>query len=81
MRDYIDVLLDNMEEQWAAFLDGEYFLQKARTDHAERALQETLSESQTELFTTYEEQHTAATAIREAALARQAFLLAKEIYR
>ena len=81
MRDYIDVLLNELEEQWVTFLDGEYFLQKARSDHAEKALQETFSESQAELFIAYEEQHNAMAVIYEAAMARQAFLLAKEIYR
>lgn len=81
MEDYIDILLNEMEEHWADFLGGAYFLQKARRDHAEQALLDSLSEAQTDLFLSYEEQQNAAVLLREEAMTRRAFLLAKEIYR
>ena len=81
MENYISILLTELKDHWVDFLGGEYFLQKARKNHAEERLRETLSESQTDLFLTYEEQQNAAAALREDAIARQAFLLAKEIYR
>lgn len=80
MEDYIDILLNEMEEHWADFLDGTYFLQRNREIHAERALRETLSKAQSELFLSYEEQRNAAEVLRERAITRRAFLLAREIY-
>ena len=81
MEDYIQILLNAIDEHWVDFLGGEYFLQKARKEHAEQSLLETLSESQMDLFLAYEERQNATAVFREEALARQAFLLAKEIYR
>ncbi len=81
MEDYIDILLTSFGEQWTDFLSGDYFLAKARLDNAEEALQKTLSESQIKLFLSYEEHRNAVAVYREACMTRQAFLLAKEIYR
>lgn len=80
MEDYIAVLLDEMEEHWVDFMGGEYFLQKAREKEAEEALMDALSESQRDLFLSYEERQNAAAALREDAMTRRAFLLAREIY-
>lgn len=81
MEDYIDILFRELEEQWSDLLGGEYFLQKAREDYAEQALLDTLTEEQQKLFLIYEEQRNAASVFRESGMTRQAFLLAREIFR
>ena len=70
MDDYITVLLDEMEEHWSEFMNGPYFLEEARKKQAARALMDALTEAQTELFLAYEE-----------VMTRQAFLLAREMFR
>lgn len=78
MEDYITVLLEELEEHWVDFVDGAYFLEKARK---ERALMESLTESQMDLFLSYEERQNAAATLWEEAMVRRAFLLAREIFR
>lgn len=81
MEDYIDVLLEHLEHERPNFLGHEYFLQQKREHLASEALTRTLSEEQFSLFLAYEAEHNARAAISADVLARQAFLLAKEIYR
>lgn len=81
MEDYIEILLNELEEQWSALLGEEYFLQKARENRAERALMDTLTEEQNELFLVCGEQRNIAAVFRESHMTRQAFLLAREIFR
>lgn len=81
MRDYIDVLLDELSDSRLSVLGHEYFLQQQREYLATEALSDTLSEEQQKLFMSYEEEHNACAAMRMDSFARQAFLLAKEIYR
>lgn len=81
MEDYIEILLEELNNRRQDLLSGEYFIQSHKTLQAAKALHETLSEPQKELFLAFEAQSNRTAAISEAALARQAFLLAKEIYR
>ena len=81
MENYIDILLASFEEQWVDFLSRDYYLERARLENAEEALWQTLSESQIELFLSYEGHRNAVAFHRETCTTRQAFLLAKELYR
>ena len=81
MDDYIAVLLDEMEEHWSDFMDGAYFLEEQQRKQAAQALIDTLSESQMDLFLSYEERQNAVAVLREESMTRQAFLLAREMYR
>ena len=38
MENYISILLTELKDHWVDFLGGEYFLQKARKNHAEERL-------------------------------------------
>jgi len=79
--DYIDVLLEHLDRQSPDFLGREYFIQQTREHLASEALTRTLSEEQLTLFLAYEAEHNARASISADAFARQAFLLAKKIYR
>jgi len=112
MKDYINVLLETLEERDREYLGWEYFVQSERAMEAMETLEKTFSREQRELFRDYEyfvqsERAMAATETLEKtfsreqrelfrdyedkqstldntgrmALARRAFLLAKEIYR
>ena len=81
MDDYIAVLLNEMEEHWSEFMNGSYFLEEARKKQAARALMDALTEAQTELFLAYEERQSALAVLREEVMTRQAFLLAREMFR
>ena len=81
MEDYIEILINELEEQWSGLLGREYFLQKARADRVAEVFLDTLTEKQHALFLVYEEQRNAAEAFRESCMTRQAFLLAREIFR
>ena len=81
MEDYIEILLNELEEQWAALLGEEYFLQKARENHVTKEFLDTLTAEQNELFLIYEEQRNTSTILWESHMTRQAFLLAREIFR
>ena len=81
MKDYINVLLDTLEEHDRDYLGWEYFIQSERAMEAMETLELTFSHEQKELFRDYEEKQTAANNTRGKALNRQIFLLAKEIYR
>ncbi len=81
MEDYINILLESLGEHDREYLGWEYFTQTERAFEAMEALEKTLSDEQKRLFEDYDEKRTAAADTRETALIRQAFLLAKEIYR
>ena len=80
-QDYIDVLMDYLADHRLAALGSEYFLQEKRETAAAEALEATLSEEQEQLFLAYEEARNASAGIAMDAAARQAFLLAREIFR
>ena len=81
MRDYIDLLVHVLLEQESCDSAGSFSAQTPQQIYAERAFRETLSGPQTKLFLAYEEAQNAASSLYAACLARQAFLLAKELYR
>ena len=81
MEDYITILLEALEERDREYLGWEYYAQTERAMEAMEVLHETFSCEQRKLFRDYEEKQTALDAAGRMALARQAFLLAKEIYR
>lgn len=80
MEDYIDILLRALNEPGMRYFSAEYFQQRAKYKQAERALLESLTDAQNKLYLTYEEEHNLRNAISERDMARQAFLLAKEIF-
>ena len=80
MEDYIDILLNALYDHGSDYLNGEFYLQSARERHAEEALTAALSDAQIDLYLAYESAQNAAAEIYTKAVARQAFLLAKEIY-
>lgn len=81
MNDYIDVLLLELSGHSPSEAGGAYYLQRAREEQAYSALWDTLSPSQQELFLAYDEERNATAGIREDAMARRAFLLARDIFR
>ena len=81
MEDYIDALLLYLSEQRHASSPGSYFSCLAREQAACDALCSTLSKEQHKLFLAYDDARNATASVAEDAYARQAFLLAKEIFR
>ena len=81
MQDYIDVLLCHLADQRQSALPGTYFPLQAREQQALNALLDSLTAGQRKLFLAYEEARNAAASVSEDAFARQAFLLAREVYR
>ena len=81
MQDYIDVLLCHLADQRQSTLPGTYFPLQAREQQALNALLDSLTAGQRKLFLAYEEARNAAASVSEDAFARQAFLLAREVYR
>lgn len=81
MEDYIQILLEYLTERREAFSDWNHCVQSDRVLQAVEALEETLTGPQKKLFAAYEDARDEAGAAGEMALARQAFLLAREIYR
>ncbi len=81
MKDYIDILIKSLYEWEEDHPNGALYSQSVRQTRAEKALMETLSETQTKLFFAYEQAVGAFNVKHEQSLARQAFLLAWEIYR
>ena len=81
MQDYINVLLCHLSSTRQNALSGEYFSLQAREQQALNALLDSLTAGQRKLFLTYEEARNAAEGASEDAFARQAFLLAREVYR
>lgn len=81
MNDYIDLLLADLDDHSAAWTDGAYYVQRAREEQAQSALWDSLSPRQQDLFLEYEEERNASAVLHADGLARQAFLLARRIFR
>lgn len=81
MEDYLTVLLNDLEDHASAFLPGGYYLALHRESAAAEALAATFTQEQHALFDVFEDARNASAAAYQEALARQAFLLAREIYR
>ena len=81
MQDYIDVLLCHLADTRQNALPGEYFPLQAREYQTLDALTASFTADQRKLFLAYEEARNAAEGASEDAFARQAFLLAREVYR
>ena len=81
MQDYIDVLLCHLADARQNALPGESFPLQVREQQALNALLDSLTAGQRKLFLAYEEARNAAASVSEDACARQAVLLAREVYR
>ena len=81
MEDYIDVLLQYIGDERMNPVSSRYYACLIREEDACKALTQTLTESQRELFRTYEEARSATSSAFEDDYARAAFLLAREIFR
>ena len=81
MDDYITVLLNDLEDRAGQFLPGEYYQGANRESAALQALEATLSAEQRALFDEFADRRNVSAACYQDALARQAFLLARELYR
>ena len=81
MQDYIDVLLCHLADTRQNALPGEYFPLQAREYQTLDALTASFTADQRKLFLAYEEARNAAEGASEDAFARQAFLLAREVFR
>ena len=81
MDDYITVLLESLDDLRPVSADGKCERLLTAEEAAATALRETLSPEQRTLFLRYEEAHNALASVSEEILARQAFLLAREIFR
>ena len=79
--DYITVLLHDLEDRAQDFLPGDYHAAIRREAAAAEALTASLTKPQHALFLAFEESRNASAAAYQEALARQAFLLAREMYR
>ncbi len=80
-KDYIDILLSHLSEQRLSYANSEYFIHQKREQLAFKALADTLNDQQHELLLRYDEERNASASVSESLLARQAFLLAREIFR
>ena len=81
MQDYIDVLLCHLADARQNALPGESFPLQVREQQTLNALLDSLTAGQRKLFLAYEEARNAAEGASEDAFVRQAFLLAREVYR
>ena len=81
MQDYIDVLLCHLSSARQSSLPGEAFPLQVREQQTLNALLDSLTAGQRKLFLAYEEARNAAEGASEDAFARQAFLLAREVFR
>ena len=81
MQDYIDILLSHLSSARQRSLPGESFPLQVQEQQALNALLDSLTAGQRKLFLAYEEARNAAEGASEDAFARQAFLLAREVYR
>ena len=81
MQDYIDVLLCHLSSARQSSLPGEAFPLQVREQQTLNALLDSLTAGQRKLFLAYEEARNAAEGASEDAFARQALLLAREVYR
>ena len=80
-KDYISILIDYLNEQRLSCAGKEYFLAQKREHSAFQVLTATLNDEQHKLLLRYESEKNAAASVSEEILARQAFLLAREIFR
>ncbi|MBE6962063.1 MAG: hypothetical protein E7445_06355 [Ruminococcaceae bacterium] len=80
-KDYIAILIDHLNEQRLSCAGTEYFLRQQQEHLAFEALAATLSPQQHKLLLSYEAEKNAAASVSEDLLARQVFLLAREIFR
>ena len=80
MSDYIDILLEDLTLRQGETLPWECRRQSGRALHAAEALMAVLSPEQRKLFAAYEDELGRSSALDAWDLARQAFLLAREIY-
>lgn len=81
MDDYITVLLNDLEDRAGQFLPGEYYQAANRESAALQALEATFTPEQQSLFLAYEDSRNDSAACYQDALARQAFLLGRAIFR
>ena len=81
MDDYITVLLEILEEEMYTHLGDDYFLPLHSSGEALDALSATFTPRQQELFRAYEDAWSDLESAYQDALARQAFLLARAIFR
>lgn len=81
MDDYITVLLNDLEDRSGQFLPGEYYQAANRESAALQALEETFTPEQHKLFEAYEDSRSDSACAYQDALARQAFLLGRAIFR
>ena len=81
MQDYIDILLSHLSSARQSSLPGESVPLQVQEQQALNALLDSLTAGQRKLFLAYEEARNAAEGASEDAFARQAFLLAREVYR
>lgn len=81
MKDYIQILLEYLAERRETYSSWNHCAQSDKVLQALEALEESLTAPQKKLFSAYEDARDEADAAGEMALARQAFLLARDIYR
>lgn len=80
MDDYITALPNDLEDRAPSFLPGGYAAM-ARESDALRALEATFTAEQQALFLTYEDCRNDSASRYQDALARQAFLLGRAVFR
>ncbi len=82
MEDFITALLDDLSERRTlSDASGEYVRRLQQEESACRALSATFTQEQEKLFFAYDNARNAAASLSEWEFARNAFLLAREIYR
>ena len=81
MDDYITVLLEALEDEMYAHLGDDYFLPLRRSGEVLDELSASFTPRQRELFRAYEDAWSDLESAYQDALARQAFLLARAIFR
>ena len=82
MEDFITVLLDDLSEhRMLSDASGEYVRRLQQEEAAYCALSATFTQEQKKLFLAYDDARNAAASLSESEFARNAFLLAREIYR
>ena len=80
-KDYIAILIDHLNEQRLSYANSEYLIHQKREQLAFKTLAAALGDQQHELLLRYDEEKNAAASVSENILARQAFLLARKIFR
>ena len=81
MDDYISVLLEHLSDRLPTAAGSEYYTCLARERAAYEALSNTLTPEQQELLLRYDERRNATACAVDEVYARQAFLLARSIFR